>query len=107
MGEGGALGGEVGGDEVEHAGGGAVEQRVDGVAVLGDGRFQSLAAPSRARTAIASTDVATSPSAERSGAIQASTSSAPPSRASTRRQPLPPQLGVPGVPVAPRRRTSA
>ena len=31
------LGGEVGSDEVEHAGRRPVEQRVDGVAVLGDG----------------------------------------------------------------------
>ena len=41
MAEGDRLGGEVGTDEVEDPGGGPVEQGIDGVAVLGDGRFQS------------------------------------------------------------------
>ena len=41
MGEGGSLGGEIGTDEVQHAGGRPVEQGVDGVAMLGHGRFQS------------------------------------------------------------------
>ena len=36
-----ALGGEVGADEVEHAGRRPVEQGIDRVAVLGHGRFQS------------------------------------------------------------------
>ncbi len=48
MGEGGALGGEIGTDEVEHAGGGPVEQGIDGVAMLGRRPLPEQATPTRA-----------------------------------------------------------
>ena len=82
-GEGGALGGEVGADEVEHASGGPVEQRVDRVAMLGRRPLPEQATPTREGRRSPPPTCCTSGKAARSGAIHASTSSPASASAST------------------------